>query len=152
MRYECLSDVIISTGEQTMGVEVAKDAIDLGIVTTNGDAMLTFYRDVLGFKHEGDISMEHVGIKVMHRLWFGNSLIKIVVPVKDPQAPPAPNGIPGGTGYRYWTMTIKNMDEVLDAVKAAGHKIVRPRTEVRPGVVIGMVEDPDGNWVEFIQG
>jgi hypothetical protein len=22
---------------------------------------------------------------------------------------------------------------------------------VRPGVVIGMVEDPDGNWVEFIQ-
>jgi hypothetical protein len=28
---------------------------------------------------------------------------------------------------------------------------VRPRTEVRPGVVIGMVEDPDGNWVEFIQ-
>lgn len=41
--------------------------------------MLTFYRDVLGFKHEGDIAMEHVGIRVMHRLWFGNSLIKIVV-------------------------------------------------------------------------
>jgi len=134
-----------------VGVEVAKEAIDLGIVTTNGDAMLTFYRDVLGFKHEGDISMEHVGIQVMHRLWFGNSLIKIVVPVKDPAAPPAPGGIPGGTGYRYWTMTIKNLDEVLEAVKAAGHKIVWPRTEVRPGVVIGMIEDPDGNWVEFIQ-
>ncbi len=38
-----------------MDVQVAKDAIDLGIVTTNGDAMLTFYRDVLGFQHEGDI-------------------------------------------------------------------------------------------------
>ena len=24
-------------------------------------------------------------------------------------------------------------------------------TEVRPGVTIGMVEDPDGNWVEFVQ-
>jgi len=35
--------------------------------------------------------------------------------------------------------------------RAAGQKIVRPRTEVRPGVVIGMVEDSDGNWVEFIQ-
>ena len=33
-----------------MGVKVAKDAIDLGIVTTNGPAMLAFYRDVLGFK------------------------------------------------------------------------------------------------------
>jgi hypothetical protein len=92
-----------------------------------------------------------VGIKVMHRLWFGNSLIKIVVPVKEPQASPAPGGIQGGTGYRYWTMTIGNLDEVLSAVAAAGHKIVWPRREVRPGVVIGMVEDPDGNWVEFIQ-
>lgn len=134
-----------------MGAEVAKEAIDLGIVTTNGEAMLTFYRDVLGFKHEGDISMEHVGIQTMHRLWFGNSLIKIVVPVVDPQASPTPDGIPGGTGYRYWTMTIKNLDDVLAAIQAAGHKIVWPRTEVRPGVVIAMVEDPDGNWVEFIQ-
>ncbi len=134
-----------------MGVKVAKDAIDLGIVTTNGDAMLTFYRDVLGFKHEGDITMEQVGIKVMHRLWFGNSLIKIVVPVQSPGASPAPGGIQGGTGYRYWTMTIANLDEVLSAVEAAGQKVVWPRREVRPGVVIGMVEDPDGNWVEFIQ-
>jgi catechol 2,3-dioxygenase-like lactoylglutathione lyase family enzyme len=134
-----------------MGVNVAKDAIDLGIVTTNGEAMLAFYRDVLGFKHEGDIAMEHVGIKVMHRLWFGNSLIKLVVPVKPPPASAAPGGIPGATGYRYWTMTIHNLDEVMSAVQAAGQKIVRPRTKVRPGVVIGMVEDPDGNWVEFIQ-
>ena len=71
-----------------MGVNVVKDAIDLGIVSTNGDAMLTFYRDVLGFRHEGDIHMEHVGIKTMHRLWFGNSLIKIVVPVDDPPIDP----------------------------------------------------------------
>jgi predicted enzyme related to lactoylglutathione lyase len=134
-----------------MGVKVAKEAIDLGIVTTNGDAMLTFYRDVLGFRHEGDISLEQAGIKVMHRLWCGKSLIKIVVPVKDPKAPPAPRGITGGTGYRYWTMTIANLDEVLRAVEAAGHKVVWPRREVRPGVVVAMIEDPDGNWVEFIQ-
>jgi predicted enzyme related to lactoylglutathione lyase len=134
-----------------MGVKVAKAAIDLGIVATNGEAMLAFYRDVLGCEHEGDITMEHVGIKVMHRLWFGKSLIKLVVPVKEPQVRAAPCGLQGATGYRYWTMTIHNMDEVLSAVQAAGQKIVRPRTEVRSGVVIGMVEDPDGNWVEFIQ-
>src|SRR4030095_14801296 len=134
-----------------MGVKVAKDAIDLGIVTTNGEAMLAFYRDVLGFEHEGDIAMEHVGIKVMHRLWFGKSLIKLVVPVKDPGVPAAPGGSERGPGAASGTMPIHNLDEVLSAVQAAGRKIVRPRTEVRPGVVIGMVEAPDGTWVEFIQ-
>jgi predicted enzyme related to lactoylglutathione lyase len=48
-------------------------------------------------------------------------------------------------------MTINNLDEVISAVEAAGHKVVWPRREVRPGVVIAMIEDPDGNWVEFIQ-
>jgi catechol 2,3-dioxygenase-like lactoylglutathione lyase family enzyme len=71
-----------------MGAKAGKEAIDLGIVTTNGDAMVTFYRDVLGFEHEGDINMEQVGIKVMHRLWFARSLIKIVVPVTPPEAYP----------------------------------------------------------------
>ena len=45
-----------------MGVKVAKDAIDLGIVTTNGPARLAFYRDGLGGVHAGDIAMEHIGI------------------------------------------------------------------------------------------
>lgn len=134
-----------------MGVQVKKDAIDLGIVTTNGPAMLAFYRDVLGFRHEGDMEMAAVGIKVMHRLWFGSSLIKIVVPVEAPKAKAAPGGIPGATGYRYWTMTISNLDQVLNEVRGAGHTIVRDKTEIRPGVTIAIVEDPDGNWVEFIQ-
>ncbi len=134
-----------------MGVKVVKEAIDLGIVTTNGDEMLAFYRDVLGFKHEGDVALEKIGIKVMHRLWCGKSLIKLVVPVSDPNTPPSPGGLTGGTGYRYWTMTIDNLDEIMSEVEAAGHKVVWPRNEVRPGVSVGMVEDPDGNWVEFIQ-
>lgn len=135
-----------------MGVKPSKAAIDLGIITTNGDAMLAFYRDVLGFRQESDISMEAAGIKVMHRLWFGDSLIKLVVPMREPKAPPVLGGIPGSTGYRYWTMTISNLDEVLVEIAAAGGKIVRPKMEVRPGVNIAIAEDPDGNWVEFIEG
>lgn len=135
-----------------MGVQIVKSAIDLGIVTTNGPAMLAFYKDVLGFRHEGDVAMEASGIKVMHRLWFGDSLIKLVVPMREPKAPPVLGGIPGSTGYRYWTMTISNIAEVVDAVAAAGHKVIRPRTEIRPGVAIAIIEDPDGNWVEFLEG
>lgn len=135
-----------------MGVKAAKPAIDLGIVTTNGPAMLAFYKDVLGFRHEGDVNMEAAGIKVMHRLWFGDSLIKLVVPMREPKAPPVMGGIPGSTGYRYWTMTISNLGDVLKEIEAAGGKIIRPKTEIRPGVSIAIVEDPDGNWVEFVEG
>ena len=36
-----------------MGIALSKNAVDLGIVTTNGPAMLAFYRDVIGLKlHE----------------------------------------------------------------------------------------------------
>jgi hypothetical protein len=27
-----------------------------------------------------------------------------------------------------------------------------PITEIRPGIEIAIVEDPDGNWVEFLAG
>lgn len=44
------------------------------------------------------------------------------------------------------------MNDIAAAVetcRAAGVKIAIPVTELRPGVTIAMVEDPDGNWVEF---
>jgi glyoxylase I family protein len=131
-----------------MPVALTKQSVDLGIVTMNGDSALAFYRDTLGFKHQGDMPMPGGG--KMHRLLCGESLIKIVVPGKTPPAKAAPGGIQGSTGYRYWTMTVSNLSEILAACKEKGYKVAIPETEIRPGVRIGMVEDPDGNWVEFL--
>ena len=131
-----------------MPVALKKSSIDLGIVTMNGEAALAFYRDTLGFKHEGDMPMPGGG--KMHRLLCGESLIKIVVPGKAPAAKAPPGGLQGSTGYRYWTMTVTNLTEILGACQKKGYKVAIPETEIRPGVKIGMVEDPDGNWVEFL--
>ena len=133
-----------------MGIELTKDSIDLGIVVTDGDAALRFYRDTLGLVQEPDTPFPGGG--TMHRLRCGTSLIKVVVPASTPDARPAPGGIPSGTGYRYWTMTIANLSDMLAACSDAGYEVVVPETEVRPGVTIGIVEDPDGNWVEFVSG
>lgn len=75
-----------------MAMVIQKSSIDLGIVTTNGDAMPAFYRDVLGLTYEAQIPMP-VGGGVMLRM---------------------------------------------------------PEHEIRAGVRIGFVADPDGNWVEFL--
>ena len=131
-----------------MGMTLSKQAIDLGIVTTNGGPMLAFYRDVLGLTLQGEMPMPG-GVGVMHRLLCGDSLIKLVVLPAVP-APAAPGGIQGAAGYRYWTITISNLGEMVAACQAAGAKVVMGEREIRPGVRIAIVADPDGNWVEFL--
>lgn len=132
-----------------MGAKLSKSAIDLGIVSNDGQAALKFYRDTLGFRHEADTPFPMGG--TMHRLWCGDSLIKIVVPDEAPQQRPAGGGIAGATGYRYWTISVSNLADLVEACRAGGYRIrVEPR-EIRSGVTIAIVEDPDGNWVEFLQ-
>lgn len=132
-----------------MGVQITKPGIDLGIVTSNGEAMLAFYRDVLGLEFKASIPMP-VGDGTMHRLQCGDTLIKLVaVPSLPAKAPPG--GIQGGAGFRYFTITVSNLPQMLEACAAAGAKVAMKQREIRPGVSIAMVEDPDGNWVEFLQ-
>ena len=133
-----------------MGIALTKQSIDLGIVTANGPAMLAFYRDLLGLKHVGEMAMPAGG--VMHRLMCGDSLIKLrVMPAEPVLNPSASGGIQSAAGLRYWTMTISNLSEMVKACSDAGAPLVVPEKEIRPGVHIAIVTDPDGNWVEFLK-
>ena len=132
-----------------MNIDLGQNAIDLGIVVTDSEASLAFYRDLLGMDHEGDMPMP-LGGGTMHRLRCGDALIKLVKFDELPSERPARGGIPGATGYRYFTIHAKNIDEVMDSCEQAGVRIIVPTSELRPGVTIGMVHDPDGNVVEFV--
>lgn len=132
-----------------MGIALSKNAVDLGIVTTNGPAMLAFYRDVIGLKLQGEMPMPG-GTGTMFRLLCGDSLIKLVV-LPSTAAVSPPGGIGGASGYRYWTMSVSNLTEMVTACADAGAGVVMSEREIRAGVRIAMVTDPDGNWVEFLQ-
>ncbi len=134
-----------------MTIEFGQRAIDLGIVITDSEASLAFYRDLLGMEHEADVAMPIGGGGTMHRLRCGDTLVKLVKYDEVPQHRPETGGIPGATGYRYFTIHMQNLEAVLAEVVAAGVTVSVPVTEVRPGVTIAMVEDPDGNIVEFLQ-
>ncbi len=45
---------------------------------------------------------------------------------------------------------MSNISEMLAECTVAGAKVIMKERELRPGVRIGMVADPDGNWVEFL--
>jgi catechol 2,3-dioxygenase-like lactoylglutathione lyase family enzyme len=131
-----------------MGVRLAKDSIDLGIVVSDAERSLAFYRDTLGFKDDGTMPVQ--GGATMYRLYCGTSLIKLLhFPTRELPAA-APGGIHKALGYRYWTISVDNIQEVADACAAAGYKIPVAVVELRPGVSIAIIEDPDGNWVELV--
>ena len=132
-----------------MGVmNLTKDSIDLGIVVADGEKALAFYRDTLGFDHVADTPRPDGS--TMHRLMCGSSMIKVISGANVSAKAP-PGGIQGAFGYRYWTISVSNLNEVVSACESAGYAVPVPPREIRPGVSIAMVEDPDGNWVEFLQ-
>ncbi len=134
-----------------MLMELGQDAIDLGIVVADSEASLRFYRDLLGMDHEADTPMPIGGGGTMHRLRCGTTLIKLVSFDENPDASAPGGGIPGALGYRYFTIHAKNIEHVMETLEAAGVPVVIPTSEIRPGVTIGMVNDPDGNVVEFVR-
>ena len=132
-----------------MAIEVGKESIDIGIVVRDSDAALRFYRDTLGFEHVADTPAGNGG--TMHRLLCGTTLVKLVSPAELPELANPPGGIGGASGIRYWTITIPDLEALTNKCREAGyHVAVEPR-EVRPGVRISMIEDPDGNWVELLE-
>lgn len=132
-----------------MAVALTKAGIDLGLVTREPAKMLTFYRDVLGFRQEPDTPFPGGG--VMHRVWCGESLIKIVAPAKAPDVSAPTGGLTGATGMRYWTISVSNLEAMVETCRAAGSTVVVEPREARPGIRIAIVLDPDGNSVEFLQ-
>ncbi|MBT3531454.1 MAG: VOC family protein [Gammaproteobacteria bacterium] len=132
-----------------MSIEVKKSAIDIGIIAKDIEAMMHFYGEVMGLEFEAAIDMPGGG--TMNRFKVGDSVIKLIE--LDPAAPAdaAPGGIRGATGYRYWTITVGNLEACVTKAAEAGAKIVVPAKVVRPGVTIAIIADPDGNWVELLE-
>jgi glyoxylase I family protein len=133
-----------------MPVQLAKSAIDLGIVISESERSLAFYCGLLGLEHVADMPMPIGGTGTMHRIQCGDTLLKLV---RFDTTPPAAagGGIPGALGYRYLTMIVSNLDEIMRELADADVTVAVPVTDLRPGVRIGMVEDPDGNRVEFVE-
>jgi catechol 2,3-dioxygenase-like lactoylglutathione lyase family enzyme len=128
---------------------VTEKGIDIGVIIRDSEAALRFYRDTLGLEHVADIDALNGG--VMHRLRWGSSVVKLTRPNVLPEATNPPGGFVGGTGIRYFTLSVADLDAVVARCEAAGYTTALPRTEARPGVVIAVIEDAEGNWVELLQ-
>ncbi len=131
-----------------MTIEIGKESIDIGIVVRDIDAALKFYRDTLGLEYAAEMP---AGGGKMHRLMCGTTVVKLVIHDNLPERRDNTGGPLGASGIRYWTITVKDLQAMTEKCRDAGYKVAVEPRDVRPGVRISMIEDTDGNWVEFLE-
>ncbi|UXA21021.1 VOC family protein [Mycobacterium sp. SMC-4] len=122
--------------------------IEVGLVTTNLDAMVAFYEGFLELEPQGDIEFDGGS---QRRYSLGNSVLKLVTYTVAPSAPAAPGGGRAQAGLRYFTIGVNGLGAVAEAFAASGYPIVEPVTEFAPvpGMGFMFVADPDGNHIEL---
>jgi predicted enzyme related to lactoylglutathione lyase len=123
--------------------------IDIGIVVRDIDACLPFYRDVIGLPLLADFKLP--GGSHMWQLACGPCVVKLVTHDPTPGDANPAGGSRGGTGLRYWTMGVDDIDAAVAKCEAAKASIALPVIELAPGIRIAMIEDPEGNVVEFLE-
>jgi glyoxylase I family protein len=135
----------------TVSIDPKKTGIDIGIIIRDWDASKRFYCETLGFEHSADIPFPLGDGGTMHRVQAGTCTMKLTQLNNTPSEQNPPGGATGGVGIRYFTFWVSNLDEIHAKCVSAGYHIAVPMTEVRPGVRIFLVDDPDGNAVEFLE-
>lgn len=137
--------------------------LEPGIVCIDMDPMLDFYTRVLGLvmvsDNEATAKMSAIfgaaphGFRIIRlQTPFGERIKLVQINDGHPQRIHSPEWVFERQGIAYLTFIVSDINEV--AARLADHevKLVRPRpVEVRKGFVALFVEDPEGNFIEFVE-
>lgn len=132
-----------------MAVDLLATTVEIGVVTTDPDAMVGFYEGFLGLPHQGDLDFPGGSMK---RYALGSNVLKLVTYDVPPAAPTAPCGGRAQAGFRYITLVVANVTRAAAQAAEAGYRVVEPPSDFPavPGMGWSFVADPDGNWVELV--
>lgn len=131
-----------------MILDLLTPAVEIGLVTTNRDAMVAFYEGFLGLEPQGEVEFAD---GTQRRYSLGKNVLKLVTYTTPPQLPAHPGGGHAQAGLRYFTIGVKNLRDAAAKIEAAGYEIVEPPMEFEPvpGMGFMFIADPDGNSIEL---
>jgi catechol 2,3-dioxygenase-like lactoylglutathione lyase family enzyme len=132
-----------------MTAQLARPVLNVGIVTTNLEPMAAFYEGLFGFSRLPELVFPGSG--TVHRFVAGDSILRLMVPEEVPSHDGASGDFLSATGYRYMTIVVTDVDAVCGEIGEHGGSLVLGPLELRPGVRIAQLRDPDGNWTEIVQ-
>ena len=122
--------------------------LQVGLVPHDLQRSLSFYRDVIGLEFDGVIDLGEG--RALHMFKIGDAVLKLW------QSPDAAAEVPPAewdqmTGIRWVTFDVDELDEAVARCQAAGAPVPMPVTEIRPGLRVANIADPDGNRVELVE-
>ena len=121
---------------------------DVGLVSASG-ALVDFYAEVFELT---ELEPREFPAGVVRRLQCGPGVLKVMVPAATPTAPTATANFWDQAGLRYLTMWVEDVAAVVGRWRSHSGRVVLEPIELRPGVAMALVVDPDGNSVEIMQG
>ena len=130
-------------------INFTSKAIDIGIVTSNKDSMLNFYKNILGFTNEAQIPFP--GLGTVNKFSYGVGFIKLLVLDNKPLNNNPIGDFSTSNGIRYITINLSNLDEIISICNKNNITVINPGMSIRPGVIVGLIQDPDGNLIELMQ-
>ena len=137
--------------------------IEMGVVCTDLDRMLNFYSGVLGLKFVADakapaetskkLGATPEGFRIVRLQTPYGERIKLVVPTKvKPKQTATPDYVFERQGTSYITFVVADIQDVSKRLKDNNVKLMSPEpVEVRKGVIALFAQDPEGNFVEFVE-
>ncbi len=125
--------------------------MQVGIVPNELELSISFYRDRIGLPYTGALPV--IEGRVLHMFDAGGGGVFKIMELPAGSRPPAEQSPPGpftaATGIRWITFDVDDIDGIADRCHECTWQM--PVTELRPGLRVAVVEDPDGNAVELVE-
>jgi catechol 2,3-dioxygenase-like lactoylglutathione lyase family enzyme len=125
---------------------VTVESVEVGLVSSDR-GVVDFLADVFQLP-ELDASETSVG--TLHRLLSPGAVIKVMVP-KDLPTDPDRRPFLAVKGLRYLTLSVTDLDQVLERCVAHGGTVVLEATQHKPGSRLAVIMDLDGNTIEITE-
>lgn len=127
-------------------MELTKDQVDVGLVPSNPDASVAYYRDVLGFRQLP--SAELGGGLTQHRFALGGHLLKLNAYAEPP--PAQKGGVESAVGIRLLAFLLDDYDALLGRLREHGRKYSELIADRDAPFRVAFTNDPDGNALELV--
>ena len=170
MKKNLLSSILLFTSVFLSAANFSSQTIDLGVVVSDIEKSLVFYKEVIGFTEKDGFEVKgdfpkQVGLTdgtplKIHVLTLGDeekaTKLKLMeVSSSKPAQTIKQRYIHTLTGFSYLTIFVKDVDLVLTQAKQQGYKPYAKSPQTLPqglpqDVCLLMLRDPDGNFVEIV--